>query len=305
MRLLAAFILLVAAASSWASVTADSLLIHFSRPVLEADIHVRADGREWSVLWNVTDSSNYHAAIVRRLGSGIADNIFDFSDELTISRVLSGKVAESYRHTVSHLNRESSVRLKVNGSDIRLYAGDGERILAPASLLSLSSEPSSVILRHDGSLRIHRIATDVVCRQSHDDKPLFSGLSQLHDYLSVSSDSIEGYWEYLDRDINAPAIQLGGFYRVAVVRHNDAYFMLYLGGADKHSSLWKPLDVKAVLRPTVFLNNFDVSWIDSRRSDILSVDVSASVTDGAILTLSFPLLKSSVRFRRKILKPSR
>ncbi len=59
--------------------------------------------------------------------------------------------------------------------------------------------------------------------------------------------------------------------------------------------------LKGRLKPTIFVGHYDLEWIDSTFAPI-DRDIHATITDGAILTLSFPLLKTTLRFSRMPLK---
>ena len=56
-------------------------------------------------------------------------------------------------------------------------------------------------------------------------------LDALDEYLSNSSDPMEGYWKYLDRDMEEKWLRIGGRYTLAVVRADDGYDILYIDGA--------------------------------------------------------------------------
>ena len=122
----------------------------------------------------------------------------------------------------------------------------------------------------------------------------------LADYLSRSTDPVEGYWEYLDRKNDPQYARLGGRYVMAVVKSavdSERYDLVYLSGAETLASRWSPFMLKGHLIPTVFQSHYDLHWYDSTFEPI-TTDVHASITDNAILTLSFPLLKTVLRFSK-------
>ena len=59
--------------------------------------------------------------------------------------------------------------------------------------------------------------------------------------------------------------------------------------------------LKGRLKPTIFLDHYDLEWVDST-FERMNRDIHAQLTDGAILSLSFPLLKTTVRFSKMPLK---
>lgn len=121
----------------------------------------------------------------------------------------------------------------------------------------------------------------------------------LTDYFIHNSLSpIEGFWGYLDRATDDRYTRLGGKYQLAVVANNDdGYDIIYLGGAVTGASKWREGMRKGRLKPTVFQNNFDMEWNDAtmRSHDD---ELSAQLTDNSILTFSFPLYESQLRFFR-------
>ena len=123
----------------------------------------------------------------------------------------------------------------------------------------------------------------------------------LDEYLAVSIDPMEGYWKYLDRDMDDKCLRLGGKYTLAVVRSDDGYDLIYIAGAQVKKSLWEPGMLKGHLKKTVFSGNYDATWIDATMEPITE-DVQATIENGIILTLSFPVFKSQVRYA-KVLNP--
>lgn len=124
---------------------------------------------------------------------------------------------------------------------------------------------------------------------------------RLNEYFSSSNDPIEGYWEYLDRKNDPKYARLGGRYTLAVVKdlnNTDYYHILYIDGAETLSSLWNPFMIKGALKGTAFQHHYDLTWFDST-FQLIDKDIHASITDNAILTLNFPLLKTELRFSKR------
>lgn len=127
----------------------------------------------------------------------------------------------------------------------------------------------------------------------------FESTYSLMAYLKNSEDIYEGIWTYLDRDIDRSKADLGSFYTLATVANGSGgYDIIYLGGENRYSYRWEPLEVKGELKRTPFIDNFDLVWVtaDGRT---LRHDTSAAFEAGrAALRLNFPLLNSSLRLRR-------
>lgn len=128
-------------------------------------------------------------------------------------------------------------------------------------------------------------------------------------YLKNSDDPLEGYWQYLDRENDPQYARPGGRYLLAVVRsaagneleEDTGYDIIYVSGAETYRDRWSPMMLKGRLRPTIFQDHYDLHWIDSSFEPI-ERDIHANVTDGSILSLSFPLLKTTLRFSKMPLK---
>lgn len=122
---------------------------------------------------------------------------------------------------------------------------------------------------------------------------------RLDSALAVSTDPIEGHWQYLDRDNDPRYARPGGRYHLAVVADGTGgYDILYLGGAQILPAKWLPFMRKGRLRPTNFIGHYELSWIDSEFEE-MTTDIHADLTtSGSILALSFPLLHTTMRFSR-------
>lgn len=123
-------------------------------------------------------------------------------------------------------------------------------------------------------------------------------METLREHIASSTDPAEGFWKYLDRENDPEYARPGGRYTLATVR-NDAghYDIIYIDGAQTYGDRWKPMMLKGVLLPTIFSSHYDLNWYDSA-FEAMDEDIHADITDGAILTLSFPLLKTKLRFSK-------
>ncbi len=136
----------------------------------------------------------------------------------------------------------------------------------------------------------------------------------LAERFAASTDPLEGFWSFLDRD-NDPAWAIpGGFYELAIVKTGAApqsdtteetsdnipvYEIIYISGATVEGASWLLGMRKGSLSPTIFADHYKLSWIDARfQTDYpeCTADLSASNT---ILTLRFPLHRSQLRFSRR------
>lgn len=121
----------------------------------------------------------------------------------------------------------------------------------------------------------------------------------LREHLLHSDDPVEGFWKYLDRENDPLFARPGGRYLLAMVKNtvDEGYDIIYVSGAETRREQWHPMMRKGKLKPTIFVDHYDLEWVDST-FDTIDRDIHASVSEGAILTLSFPLLKTVMRFSR-------
>lgn len=113
-----------------------------------------------------------------------------------------------------------------------------------------------------------------------------------------------GVWEFLDRDNDARWARLGGRYVLGVRpcdNNTGEWDIIYLEGAVTNAGRWKPGMWKGRLSSTPFNNHFNLMWVDAA-FEVMSRTDECSATlsdDGSIITLSFPLDRSTIRFYRK------
>lgn len=113
-----------------------------------------------------------------------------------------------------------------------------------------------------------------------------------------STDPVEGYWVYLDRDLEDKWVRMGGTYTLALVANeNQGYDIIYIEGAKTNQTSWRPFMLKGTLSKTMFNGVFRATWIDST-FERLSEDIQATIENGVILTVKYPVLKSQLRFSK-------
>lgn len=168
---------------------------------------------------------------------------------------------------------------------LRVSAGNGEPI--PLGTVRWDTPiPREIWIVGEGrrDLDMAVVETDV---KSGDDLETGWTADGIVRYLSSSTDPVEGYWRYLDRDMDEECLRLGGDYRLAAVREGEGYLLLYVDGARVNDVAWHPGMMKGRLVPTPFVNNYDLVWYDSLR-DGMGPECHASV-NGSVMTLEFPL----------------
>lgn len=122
----------------------------------------------------------------------------------------------------------------------------------------------------------------------------------LTEHFRNSTDPAEGFWVYLDRDMEEKMARMGGRYTIATVKNKDnGYDIIYCDGATVNDSQWTPYMIKGSMKKTIFTSNYDATWIDSNFTP-LSKDIQATIENAVILTIKFPVLKSQLRFSKVI-----
>lgn len=121
--------------------------------------------------------------------------------------------------------------------------------------------------------------------------------SKLDAHFTQSKNPYEGYWTYLDRDLEDKWLRLGGRYTVALVETETGYDLIYIEGAQVKKSQWETGMLKGRLTKTIFTDNFSGMWVDATYRPF-SEDVYATFESGVILNIKFPVYRSQIRFSK-------
>lgn len=122
--------------------------------------------------------------------------------------------------------------------------------------------------------------------------------------LAESVDSVQGEWEFLDRDVRNKRSSIGGKYRLATISDDEGgYEIIYLAGAEINPRIWQPGCVKGYLRPTNFQGDFDLVWFDSLGRRMEGEQSATLSAGGELLQLNFPLIGAQIRFRKVAPQP--
>ncbi len=120
----------------------------------------------------------------------------------------------------------------------------------------------------------------------------------LEEHFARSNDAVEGFYDYLDRDMNEKHARLGGRYTIALVRDGDGYDIIYVGGAIVNPQEWYTGRLKGRLSLTPFNANYDLLWYDATGAEA-PAESFGSLDGGSILSLHFPLFDTTMRFHRR------
>ena len=264
-------------------------------------VNVRAESSDWSLLWNYTDSANYTEARFKMRSTGYDNDDYLYTSDFTVSRVVKGRTVSSQRFQAHHEGKAVGLRVQWFEGLKTLAVGDKQYLQTEeyGEWFQAPKPDSRIVLRRFKPSEVQWAEAESV-EYENSGPSRFGSCEELVDYLRRSSDSLEGIWEYMDRNLPEGRVRLGGMYSLALVRDGECYRIIYVDGAgDYYGRLWKPLQDKGCMKPTIFQNHFDLEWINAKRTHRYMSDTWAEVEQGVILSLNFPLVKSQLRFRKR------
>lgn len=255
---------------------------------------------ELGVVWNYTDSLNYNAIIMRCSNSNLHDLLDKRSMKAGIVRCSGGKVS-----TLCNLDLDKNVNLHDGLNLVRIvYDGELTTVCIGDKKLNVVAELTDVGYVRGSHFGIyvgkgaHAAVERIVVHTTHNvanDLATSWTAESIEEHFATSTDANEGYWSYLDRNLDDSHLRLGGRYKVALIKTNDGYDIIYIDGAKVCGSDWRCGMKKGSLKRTRFADSYDLVWYDAEKR-VFNVDVYASIDDSCILTLHFPIRKSQLRF---------
>ena len=253
------------------------------------------------------NGTEYWAALIQCENSNL-------NDDMTDKRYM--KVALIH-HTLSHDDTIASSRLSKGVSlgsgfnSIQVEAGDGELVI------SVGAEELNEVFRVDhvapsgkvkvgclvgagAKVKIERSVIAIPLKTLNHDVTQWT-VDSLKKHFEQSSDPLEGFWIYQDRDLEEKWLRLGGRYTLAIVATASGYDIIYIDGAETRNETWEIGMLKGRMKKTIFSSHYDLMWVDATHEPITQ-DAYASVENGVLLTLKFPVYKSQIRLS-KVLTP--
>lgn len=261
---------------------------------------------QWGLIFNDDDQGNYCAVVLSCENSTLYDDITDERTMLvTLVQVKDGKKTEAASTVV-----KKGVSLEDDLNNLCVDV-DEHNVIVSVGKDELTRVIEVPITRPTGTVRVGyltgpgaRVAIERAVLTIENDQQVVATTTAwtsetLDAYFEQSADPVEGYWTYLDRDMEEQWLRLGGRYTLAVVRADDGYDIIYIDGAKVKKSMWQPGMKKGHISRTLFTGNYNLNWIDATMEPIDN-DAYATVENGVILTLNFPEYKSQVRFAKVI-----
>lgn len=81
-------------------------------------------------------------------------------------------------------------------------------------------------------------------------------------YSKEMTDPIEAFWE-MNLDVRRDSdVKMGGRYKLGIIKQDNLYYIIYLGGSDVYPGKWKEGMVKGIMHP-ITSSEFEVEWYDA------------------------------------------
>lgn len=264
---------------------------------------VKIENPEWGLVWNYVDELNYCAVKLRGYKSIQYDDILnDRCLIVELIKVTNGFEQMLYENKVRenvNLNDGFNVlMIESKGPSLNVYIGNHELSLVCSSS-NVIVEPNSKFGYYSGPGSDVCVERIVISSAIDNKNKLVTKWTkrEINSYIqSIEGNFIEGFWEYLDRDLDDKRLKLGGKYTIAILKNEKmGYDVLYYEGAMVNSSNWRCGMLKARLVPTIFEGNYNLVWYDAMMNE-LKDDTYVQYDGVNIITFYFPTDKSQIRF---------
>lgn len=286
-----------------------SLSTNLEKATMSARIAMTKNGerhgmskQHWTLFWN-KESANKYNYISFQCGN---TNYGDYTDQrfarITVGQHINGNDSIIFsKDLVSGLNRSTgynSILLEYrNDHELNIFVGHKEyRLLCSCTVPLIDGSSCGVF----GNVNLN---VQSFISQSFIDKSVELAtpwtIETLKEHYTNSTDLIEGFWTYLDRDNDVKKAQCGGRYTFAIVKNANGYDLIYISGAETNSNKWKCGTIKGQLRYTIFKNHYDLIWHDSM-FETITTDAYADIIDNVILSLQFPIYDTTIRFSKMV-----
>lgn len=258
---------------------------------------------QWGLVFNRDEDGNFCAVVLSCDNSAPYDDITDQrSMQVTLMQRSGGEenvlAQTSLTKGVSLEDDLNTISVDVDERGVKVSMGkqDLQPVLEADVKRPTGAVQVGYLVGPGASVSIERAVLTIDNERQVANSTLWT-VEALDEYFAQSADPAEGYWKYLDRDMQDDWLRLGGRYTLAVIRADDGYDIIYIDGAQVKKTMWQTGMLKGHMTKTIFSGNYDLTWIDATMEPI-EKDAQASIENGVILTLSFPVYKSQVRFAK-------
>ena len=268
----------------------------------------RVENVAWGIVFDYHDPQHYHRVQISCSHSDLYDDLTD-EQSMTLSVFKADGGSEVLLHSCPvkvGVDMDNGLNtLMVAVADHRATLQVGKTRLHTVTSIDLDDSGPSVVKTGLCLSPGARVAVERTTLSTDSQAPrhiLTTWTREaLDQHLAMSSDPIEGYWQYQDRDMEDKWLRLGGRYTVAVVAASGGYDIIYLSGAQVNATQWQPGMLKGHISKTIFDGHYDLEWIDATFLPI-TLDAYAAFSDGVLMTLNFPVYNSQMRLS-KVLAP--
>lgn len=280
---------------SGTALAADTVIVRSVPEGMRAGhIHLRAGlpasgDFEWGLILKDTEGRSRRIVI-----SGNTDDLHD--GDYPAAVFFTDSVAHVMKRRVSLATAVDEFSLRITGryGEFGSKYSDYDFEIGEEDIINVSAFLSRGMRMCRFDVTSERIDRPEICR-------LFDSQESLNEYFADTKDSREGFWTYLDRNLDYKDCTLGGQYRLACVSDREGgYLLLYISGAERGARIWTPMMIKGRLRPTAFAGHYDLIWTDAFGHTESGAESNASFDmANSLLTLDFPLYgRSQLRFAK-------
>ena len=275
------------------------------RATSAAGEHVKVASTACGVVVEYADSANYWTVTTACHNSNLHDDIMDRRYMIvTATHYEHGQRAEQFTRTMTDSVNLSdglnSIAVEVNDNSMQIAVGEKEFTQVMSFAIKRQQQPVQTGI-FVGPAAVAAVERTVMTQISDPHRHIMTQWTKetLNAHFAASSDPLEGYWQYLDRDMDDNILRLGGRYVVALVLADDGYDIIYVDGAQVKRQQWTTGTLKGHLKNTAFIDIYTATWVDATFLPI-DDDVFATFDNAVILTLRFPVFRSQLRLAKVI-----
>lgn len=191
---------------------------------------------------------------------------------------------------------ENAFRLYIDKTGWKLKGGNRVyKPLAECDIRDFRVDSIGYVVMPGGKLRVDYVSIDIAGSDFGSKNQIYHDKEELRKYFERSSDEMEGEWGIFDRMLEDDYMRMGGEYRIALVKSESGYDLIYLDGAVKNPGDWQSGMKKGRLLASPFENVYNVEWIDASGEIIGGVKAQF---ESPMLRIIFPEHSSELRLRK-------
>lgn len=259
---------------------------------------------EWGFIWNYIDKDNYY--IVKLKGGNTSP--YDILDKrflkASVISVCQGKefvlASNDFFDGADLYTGNNVISVSYDGNSTYIYLGDKTlNLVTKLDNITYSDKMQiGYFVGAASQLEIERLVCSTNIIKDSRLKTTWTKESIDKYMQNTHLDNIEGYWSYLDRNLDNKKQRLGGKYTLAIIKRGaDRYDILYYSGAKVNQSKWECGMLKGYITTTRFIGNYNLVWYDATMRKLN--DDTYAIIDNILLTLKFPIGNGQIRFSKQ------